>query len=246
MEREGRRGGGNPETGSIEWREPNAADRRGNWFASFSLRPVRMSSEITSTGLVDSPGLADKTGFAGNQASAGSPALAGNEALADSQSLAGSPALAESPGFLSGATTGGSATLAEAPAAAGSSPSTITHTGVDGRGILITDSAMRQLAQLIRQQGDDRVLRVGVRSGGCSGMSYTMDFIPADQIRSDDEIYTYDPSDAPTFRVVSDPKSLLYIYGMQLDFSTALIGGGFNFTNPNASQTCGCGSSFAV
>ena len=234
MEREGRRGAGNPETGSIEWRESNAADRRGNCFASFSLRPVRMSSEITSTGLVDSPGLADKTGFAGN------------EALADSQSLAGSPALAESPGFLSGATTGGRATLAEAPAAAGSSPSTITHTGVDGRGILITDSAMRQLAQLIRQQGDDRVLRVGVRSGGCSGMSYTMDFIPADQIRSDDEIYTYDPSDAPTFRVVSDPKSLLYIYGMQLDFSTALIGGGFNFTNPNASQTCGCGSSFAV
>jgi iron-sulfur cluster assembly accessory protein len=184
--------------------------------------------------------LADNPGFAGNQALADNPALAGNQALA------GSPALAESPGFLSGATTGGRATLAEAPAAAGSSPSTITHTGVDGRGILITDSAMRQLAQLIRQQGDDRVLRVGVRSGGCSGMSYTMDFIPADQIRSDDEIYTYDPSDAPTFRVVSDPKSLLYIYGMQLDFSTALIGGGFNFTNPNASQTCGCGSSFAV
>jgi iron-sulfur cluster assembly accessory protein len=172
--------------------------------------------------------------------------LADNPALAGNQALAGSPALAESPGFLSGPTTGGSATLAEAPAAAGTSPSAITHTGVDGRGILITDSAMRQLAQLIRQQGDDRVLRVGVRSGGCSGMSYTMDFIPADQIRSDDEIYTYDPSDAPTFRVVSDPKSLLYIYGMQLDFSTALIGGGFNFTNPNASQTCGCGSSFAV
>jgi iron-sulfur cluster assembly accessory protein len=240
MEREGRRGACNPETGSIEWREPNAADRRGNWFASFSLRPVRMSSEITSTGLVDSPGLADNPGFAGNQALADSPVLAGSPALTDS------PALAESPGFLSGPTTGGSATLAEAPAAAGSSPSGITHTGVDGRGILITDSAMRQLAQLIRQQGDDRVLRVGVRSGGCSGMSYTMDFIPADQIRSDDEIYTYDPADAPTFRVVSDPKSLLYIYGMQLDFSTALIGGGFNFTNPNASQTCGCGSSFAV
>jgi iron-sulfur cluster assembly accessory protein len=46
--------------------------------------------------------------------------------------------------------------------------------------------------------------------------------------------------------VVCDPKSLLYIYGMQLDFSHALIGGGFNFSNPNASQTCGCGSSFAV
>ena len=113
----------------------------------------------------------------------------------------------------------------------------VTHTGVDGRGILISDAAMRQLAQLIRQQGADRVLRVGVRSGGCSGMSYTMDFVPADQIRPDDEIYTYEPAEAPAFRVVSDPKSLLYIYGMQLDFSSALIGGGFNFTNPNASRS---------
>jgi iron-sulfur cluster assembly accessory protein len=121
-----------------------------------------------------------------------------------------------------------------------------THAGVDGRGILITDPAMRQLATLMQQQGANKVLRVGVRSGGCSGMSYTMDFIDADGIREDDEVYVYEPSGAPSFRVVSDPKSLLYIYGMQLDFSTALIGGGFNFTNPNASQTCGCGSSFAV
>ncbi|MCP9832389.1 iron-sulfur cluster assembly accessory protein [Synechococcus sp. HJ21-Hayes] len=121
-----------------------------------------------------------------------------------------------------------------------------THTGVDGKGILITEPAMRQLAALMTQQGDTKVLRVGVRSGGCSGMSYTMDFIEAAEIRSDDEQYVYEPTGAPSFTVVSDPKSLLYIYGMQLDFSSALIGGGFNFTNPNASQTCGCGSSFAV
>ena len=89
------------------------------------------------------------------------------------------------------------------------------------------------------------MLRVGVRSGRCSGMSYTMDFISAGDIRDDDEAYTYEPADAPSFQVVCDPKSLLYIYGMQLDFSTELIGGGFNFTNPNATQTCGCGSSFA-
>jgi iron-sulfur cluster assembly accessory protein len=125
-------------------------------------------------------------------------------------------------------------------------PATPAHTGVDGKGILITEAAMRQLAGLVRQQGEDKVLRVGVRSGGCSGMSYTMDFIDAGQIRADDEQYTYQPGDASSFRVVCDPKSLLYIYGMQLDFSSALIGGGFNFTNPNASQTCGCGSSFAV
>jgi iron-sulfur cluster assembly protein len=121
-----------------------------------------------------------------------------------------------------------------------------SHVGVDGRGILITEPAMRQLATLVCQQGDRTVLRVGVRSGGCSGMSYTMDFIDASAIREDDERYTYQPVEGSSFDVVCDPKSLLYIYGMQLDFSSALIGGGFNFTNPNATQTCGCGSSFAV
>jgi len=133
-----------------------------------------------------------------------------------------------------------------AEAAEAAAAPTITHTGRDGKGILITDSAMRQLATLLPAQGDGKVLRVGVRSGGCSGMSYTMDFIDAAEIRSDDERYVYEPDGAASFMVVSDPKSLLYIYGMQLDFSSALIGGGFNFTNPNATQTCGCGSSFAV
>jgi iron-sulfur cluster assembly accessory protein len=123
---------------------------------------------------------------------------------------------------------------------------TAATAGVDGKGILITEPAMRQLGTLMASQGGEKVLRVGVRSGGCSGMSYTMDFIEAAEILADDETYTYAPAGAPSFRVVSDPKSLLYIYGMQLDFSSALIGGGFNFTNPNASQTCGCGSSFAV
>jgi iron-sulfur cluster assembly accessory protein len=121
-----------------------------------------------------------------------------------------------------------------------------THTGVNGRGIQITQPAMRQLATLVAQQGQGKVLRVGVRSGGCSGMSYTMDFIEPSAIRDDDERYTYQPAEGAPFDVVCDPKSLLYIYGLQLDFSTALIGGGFNFSNPNATQTCGCGSSFAV
>ena len=135
------------------------------------------------------------------------------------------------------------ATIPSEPA---TSPSETAHTAKDGKGILITEPAMKQLAALMQQQGDGKVLRVGVRSGGCSGMSYTMDFVGRSEIQSNDEQYTYEPADAPSFEVVCDPKSLLYIYGMQLDFSTALIGGGFNFTNPNASQTCGCGSSFAV
>ena len=120
------------------------------------------------------------------------------------------------------------------------------NTSDDGKGILITNDAVEQISSLLKNQTDKKALRVGVRSGGCSGMSYTMDFIGGDEINSDDKVYDYSLSSEQTFKVVCDPKSLLYIYGMQLDFSKDLIGGGFNFVNPNASQTCGCGSSFAV
>ena len=116
----------------------------------------------------------------------------------------------------------------------------------DGKGILITNDAIEQISNLLKGQSDKKVLRVGVRSGGCSGMSYTMDFIGDNEINPDDKVYDYSLKADQNFQVVCDPKSLLYIYGMQLDFSKELIGGGFNFVNPNASQTCGCGSSFAV
>ena len=116
----------------------------------------------------------------------------------------------------------------------------------DGKGILITNDAIEQISNLLKGQIDKKALRVGVRSGGCSGMSYTMDFIGNNEINSDDKVYDYSLNSEQRFQVVCDPKSLLYIYGMQLDFSKELIGGGFNFVNPNASQTCGCGSSFAV
>ena len=119
-------------------------------------------------------------------------------------------------------------------------------TSDDGKGILITNDAIEQISSLLKNQTDKKALRVGVRSGGCSGMSYTMDFVGGDEINSDDKVYDYSLSSEQTFKVICDPKSLLYIYGMQLDFSKDLIGGGFNFVNPNASQTCGCGSSFAV
>ncbi len=109
------------------------------------------------------------------------------------------------------------------------------------RGILMTDAALKHVLALREQQGQDLCLRVGVRGGGCSGMSYTMDFEDASNIRADDEVFDYEG-----FKVVSDPKSMLYIYGLMLDYSTALIGGGFKFTNPNASQTCGCGTSFSA
>ena len=116
----------------------------------------------------------------------------------------------------------------------------------DGKGILITNDAIEQISHLLKNQTDKKALRVGVRSGGCSGMSYTMDFIGLNEINTEDKVYEYSLNSDQRFQVVCDPKSLLYIYGMQLDFSKELIGGGFNFVNPNASQTCGCGSSFAV
>jgi len=121
-----------------------------------------------------------------------------------------------------------------------------TKNSNDGKGILITNDAIEQISNLLKGQSDKKALRVGVRSGGCSGMSYTMDFIRDNEINPDDNVYYYSLKGDQNFQVVCDPKSLLYIYGMQLDFSKELIGGGFNFVNPNASQTCGCGSSFAV
>lgn len=120
------------------------------------------------------------------------------------------------------------------------SPTTLTKP-IPQRGIQMSEAALKQVKALREQQGKDLCLRVGVRQGGCSGMSYAMDFENPTNIRDDDEVFDYDG-----FQVVCDPKSMLYLYGLMLDYNTALIGGGFTFTNPNATQTCGCGSSFAT
>lgn len=109
------------------------------------------------------------------------------------------------------------------------------------RGIQLSESALRHVVLLREKQGQDLYLRVGVRQGGCSGMSYMMDFEDATKIQEVDEVFDYDG-----FKIVCDRKSLLYLYGLMLDYSDAMIGGGFQFTNPNASQTCGCGKSFGV
>ena len=74
-----------------------------------------------------------------------------------------------------------------------------------------------------------------------------MDFEDASAIKPDDAVLDApDPAGGPAFRLVCDQKSLLYLFGLQLDYSDALIGGGFGFKNPNAASTCGCGSSFGV
>ncbi len=118
----------------------------------------------------------------------------------------------------------------------------MTQTAQAEKGILMSESALQHVLALKAQQGGRELcLRVGVRQGGCSGMSYMMDFEDPSNITEHDEVYDYDG-----FKVVCDRKSLLYLYGLMLDYSDALIGGGFQFTNPNAAQTCGCGKSFAT
>jgi len=112
--------------------------------------------------------------------------------------------------------------------------------------INIQPKAMKRLRELRAKQKDQdafMVLRMGVRNGGCSGLSYVMDFATEDDVQEDDEIDEYT---AEKLRCVVDAKSMLYLYGLELDYSEELIGGGFKFFNPNAEESCGCGSSFGV
>ncbi|QDZ22916.1 iron-sulfur cluster assembly protein [Chloropicon primus] len=114
--------------------------------------------------------------------------------------------------------------------------------------ITLTDDALAHLKQLKEQkkslldQGLQLLLRIGVKQGGCSGMSYFMDFETPDKVVGDDAVMDLEGD----MKLVCDPKSLLYLFGMELDYSHELIGGGFKFTNPNAESTCGCGKSFSV
>jgi len=113
--------------------------------------------------------------------------------------------------------------------------------------ITLTDKALSHLNQLKQQKTvsdgvDQLLLRIGVKQGGCSGMSYFMDFETPQQVVDDDAVMDLEGD----LKLVCDPKSLLYLFGMVLDYSDELIGGGFKFSNPNADSTCGCGKSFSV
>lgn len=111
--------------------------------------------------------------------------------------------------------------------------------------IQIKPAAMLRLRELKEKQSPDSylVLRMGVRNGGCSGLSYVMDFSTEDDIQEEDAVDDYKQEG---IKCVVDSKSMLYLFGLQLDFSDELIGGGFKFFNPNAEESCGCGSSFGV
>lgn len=107
--------------------------------------------------------------------------------------------------------------------------------------ITVTDKAREKVFQLREGAGLTAAyrLRASVAGGGCSGLSYQLDF--------DDEVRPMDQEfEDKGVKVVVDMKSFLYLAGTELDFSDGLNGKGFHFVNPNASRTCGCGDSFSV
>lgn len=104
----------------------------------------------------------------------------------------------------------------------------------------VTDTAAREIQRLLTQhEHQDWGVRMGVKAGGCSGLEYTMDF--EEKPKDGDQVF-----ESNGVKIFVDLKSYLYLVGMQLDFSTALVGGGFQFKNPNAVRTCSCGTSFSA
>lgn len=135
--------------------------------------------------------------------------------------------------------------------------------------VTVTDSAAREVDAIIRQQGLDAEkirLRVGVKGGGCSGFSYLLDLTEVQ--KDSDEVWevpfrrgekTFSriessesggvavaSPDVFVLRVICDPKSYLYLNGTVIDFKDEIMGRGFVFNNPNATSSCGCGSSFSA
>lgn len=108
--------------------------------------------------------------------------------------------------------------------------------------IKVSDTAKTKLTQLMTEEGFNATqdyVRVGVKSGGCSGLSYELKFdnssFPEDKVFEDN-----------TVRIIIDKKSFLYLIGTTLEYSGGLNGKGFVFNNPNANRTCGCGESFSL
>ena len=107
--------------------------------------------------------------------------------------------------------------------------------------ITVTERAKTKAIELMsKEQGTgDAFIRVGVEGGGCSGLSYKLEF--DSQAKPDDKVF-----EDKGIKIVCDKKSFLYLVGTELDFTDGLNCKGFQFHNPNASRTCGCGESFSV
>ena len=117
---------------------------------------------------------------------------------------------------------------------------TTVNIGSKPQPVTLSDVAVAKVAELLAEEegGDTLALRVAVKAGGCSGFSYDMFF--DSEVAGDDIVTTFG-----TVRVVVDSASAEKLTGASLDYSDGLNGAGFSITNPNASKTCGCGSSFS-
>ncbi len=107
--------------------------------------------------------------------------------------------------------------------------------------LFVADSAKEKITELKASEniGENHFVRVSVTSGGCSGLSYQMDF--DDESKENDQVF-----EDKGVKIVTDLRSFLYLCNTTLEFSGGLNGKGFYFNNPNANRTCGCGESFAV
>ncbi|MDF0378703.1 MULTISPECIES: iron-sulfur cluster assembly protein IscA [unclassified Methylophilus] len=105
--------------------------------------------------------------------------------------------------------------------------------------VTLTPSAAGRVQKFLESRGKGLGLRVGVKTSGCSGMAYTLEFV--DEAREEDQIF-----ESHGIKVLVDPTSLVYLDGTELDYTKEGLNEGFKFSNPNAKANCGCGESFSV
>jgi iron-sulfur cluster assembly protein len=105
--------------------------------------------------------------------------------------------------------------------------------------ITVTESAAKRVSTFIANRGKGVGVRLGVRTSGCSGMAYVLEF--ADEVGSEDVVF-----EDRGVKVIVDPKSLVYLDGTELDYGREGLNEGFKFNNPNVKSQCGCGESFGV
>lgn len=105
--------------------------------------------------------------------------------------------------------------------------------------ISLTENAAKHVRKSLDKRGKGVGLRLGVKTSGCSGMAYTLEFV--DQLEEQDQVF-----ESQGIKVIIDPKSLVYLNGTELDYAREGLNEGFKFNNPNVQNTCGCGESFTV
>ena len=105
--------------------------------------------------------------------------------------------------------------------------------------ITLSETALNRVRTFLKNRGSGIGLRLGVKTSGCSGLAYVLEFV--DRLSDDDQVFEQDD-----IKIIVDKKSLVYLDGTQLDFVKEGLNEGFKFTNPNIKDQCGCGESFSV